>query len=188
VTDNGSPVQSDSETITIIVNEVNSAPVLGSIGNKTASEGTQLAFTVTATDSDLPAQTLTFSLDAGAPAGASISSGGAFTWTPSETQGGTTNTITVRVTDNGSPAQTDTETISVIVVRRPRMVSISISGGVATLVWESFSGKHYQLQTSADLNAWADRGSPIQATSSTASTTHAIGASSVGFYRVVQVD
>src|SRR6185295_16455038 len=115
VTDNGSPAQNDSETITIIVNEVNAAPVLTAIGNKTASEGTQLTFTATATDSDLPSQTLTFSLDAGAPAGAAITSAGVFTWTPNENQGGTTNTITVRVTDNGSPAQSASETITIVV-------------------------------------------------------------------------
>src|SRR5262249_9916968 len=44
-------------------------------------------FTATATDADVPAQTLTFSL-VGAPSGASISgSTGVFTWTPTEAQG-----------------------------------------------------------------------------------------------------
>ena len=42
------------------------APVLAAIGNKTVNEGSLLTFTATATDADLPANTLTFSLDAGA--------------------------------------------------------------------------------------------------------------------------
>ena len=43
----------------------------------------ELAFTATATDADLPANTLTFSLDAGAPTGHDDRPGdGCFTWTP----------------------------------------------------------------------------------------------------------
>ena len=52
----------DSETITVTVNEVNVAPVLAAIGNKTVNEESELTFTATATDHDEPAQTLTFSL------------------------------------------------------------------------------------------------------------------------------
>ena len=40
------------------------------IGNQTVNEGSTLTFTATATDADLPANTLTFSLDAASPAGA----------------------------------------------------------------------------------------------------------------------
>src|SRR5439155_46940 len=83
-TDNGSPVLANSASFTITVNEVNSAPVLAPIGNKTGTVGTPVTFTASATDSDVPANTLTFSLDAGAPAGATIgASTGAFSWTPS---------------------------------------------------------------------------------------------------------
>ena len=46
-------------------------------------------FTATATDPDVPANTLAFSL-IDAPSGAAIgSTSGVFTWTPSEEQGGT---------------------------------------------------------------------------------------------------
>ncbi|HET9251866.1 MAG TPA: putative Ig domain-containing protein, partial [Candidatus Eisenbacteria bacterium] len=114
VTDNGSPAQSDSETIQVTVNEVNVAPVLAAIGNRTVNEGSLLSFTATATDADIPANTLTFSLGAGAPAGAAITAGGSFTWTPTEAQSGLHN-ITVVVTDNGTPALNDTETIQVTV-------------------------------------------------------------------------
>jgi hypothetical protein len=51
--------------------KVNSAPVLAVIGDKSVDEGSTLSFTVTATDSDLPVQALTFALS-GAPAEASI--------------------------------------------------------------------------------------------------------------------
>jgi len=100
----------DFETIQITVNEVNVAPVLDPIGNQTVDELTLLTFTATASDSDLPAQTLTFSLDSGAPSGASITTGGLFTWTPTEAQGPGTYLITVRVSDG---ALEDFEVISV---------------------------------------------------------------------------
>jgi hypothetical protein len=74
---------SDSETIQVTVNEVNTAPVLNSIGNKTFIVGVPVTFTASATDADVPANTLTFSLGAGAPAGATINgTTGAFSWTP----------------------------------------------------------------------------------------------------------
>ena len=115
VTDNGSPALSDFEAITITVNEVNTAPVLASVGNKTVNEGALLTFTNSATDADLPAQTLTYSLT-GAPAGASINaSSGVFTWTPTLAQGPNTYNITIRVTDNGSPALSDFEAIAITV-------------------------------------------------------------------------
>ena len=118
VTDNGTPSLSDEESITVTVNEVNLPPVLTAIGNKSVSWGQTLSFTATATDPDIPANTLTFSL-VGAPVGAAINgSSGAFSWTPGPTQIGG-HTFTVRVTDNGSPAYSDEETITVTVIARP---------------------------------------------------------------------
>lgn len=115
VTDNGEGALYDEEEITVTVNEVNVAPVLGAIGNKSVDEETELTFTATATDQDLPANTLTFSL-LDAPAGASInSSTGVFTWIPTEAQGPGSYTFTVRVTDNGEGALYDEEEITVTV-------------------------------------------------------------------------
>jgi hypothetical protein len=114
VTDNGTPSRYDEEEITVTVNEVNEPPVLAAIGNKTVNEETALTFTATATDPDLPPNGLTFTL-VGAPAGATITSGGAFSWTPAEDQGPGDYTFAVRVTDDGTPAMSDEETIKVTV-------------------------------------------------------------------------
>src|SRR5207244_9573873 len=114
---------------TAIVKEINQAPVLAAIGNKTVDEGTLLTFTATATDPDLPANTLSFSLDPGAPAGASINSAtGTFSWTPTFFQAGTYS-VTVRVTDSGTPAASNVETIS-IVVNAVAMLDIDAAGVV----------------------------------------------------------
>src|SRR5439155_1077260 len=61
--DNATPPLSDNAAITITVNEVNSPPVLAPIGNKAVAAGSTLAFTATATDADIPANALCFSLD-----------------------------------------------------------------------------------------------------------------------------
>src|SRR5436190_4154264 len=116
VMDNGVPSLSDTKSFTVVVNEVNSPPVLAAIANQTVNEGSALTLTATATDGDVPANTLTYSLDAGAPAGMTINaSSGVLNWTPSEAQGPGTNTITVRATDNGVPSLSDTKSFTVVV-------------------------------------------------------------------------
>jgi hypothetical protein len=86
--------------ITLTVTEVNEAPIVTGVpAAATIPELDPSTFTANATDSDLPAQTLTFSL-VGAPSGASIdASTGVFAWTPTEAQGPGTYPFTVRVTD-----------------------------------------------------------------------------------------
>ncbi len=102
----------DCETIMVTVTEVNSAPVLDPIGSKSVAEGELLIFTATAVDSDIPTNTLTYSL-VGAPAGASIDPAtGVFTWTPTTTQGPVTYTFDVVVSDG---TFSDSENISVTV-------------------------------------------------------------------------
>src|SRR5439155_25283933 len=86
--------------ITLTVSEVNVAPQLSGVpAGATIPELAAYTFTASATDTDVPAQTLTFSL-VGAPSGASIdASTGAFSWTPSEAQGPGTYPFAVRVSD-----------------------------------------------------------------------------------------
>src|SRR5213078_2293021 len=116
VTDNGSPAMSDSETLTIVVREVNAAPVLTPLTNQTVTAGIQVTITNTAVDPDFPTNVLSFTLDPGAPGGASINpTSGVFTWTPSAAQAPSTNLITVRVTDDGSPALSDAKSFTLVV-------------------------------------------------------------------------
>jgi len=97
------------------VNNVNDPPILASIGNRSVCHYATLTFTATATDPDLPANTLTYSLS-GAPTGATINpSSGLFTWTPGATITPGDFVFTVIVTDNGSPSLSDQEQITVTV-------------------------------------------------------------------------
>lgn len=87
---------------TIRAIDQNDAPVLESIGNKTVNELEELTFTAIATDEDVPADELTFSLALGAPAatGARINpTTGEFWWAPSEEQGPGNYPITIIVND-----------------------------------------------------------------------------------------
>jgi VCBS repeat-containing protein len=131
VTDNGSPALSGTITFNVHVNEVNVAPELAAIGNKTIDEQVDYAFNASATDADLPANNLTYSL-IGAPMGASITQSGAFSWTPDESQGAGSYTFTVKVTDDGSNSLSDEEQITITVNevnRKPVLNSISNQSG-----------------------------------------------------------
>lgn len=171
VTDNGTPPLSNTKSFTVIVNEVNSAPVLAPIADHTIHAESTLTLTNSATDSDIPTNTLTFSLTGTPPAGAAINSvSGVFTWTPSDTFVNTTNSITVRVTDNGSPPLNDSKTFNVIVVSRPTIESIIRTNGVSTLLWSSISGQTYRVEFKLNLDDanWSNLAPDVTATGSTA--------------------
>ncbi|MGD0262554.1 MAG: Ig-like domain-containing protein, partial [Verrucomicrobiota bacterium] len=93
----------------------NTPPVLPAQTNQTVNMLTTLTVINTATDYDLPPQTLTYSL-LNPPAGASINTSGVITWTPTSAQAPGTNTITTRVTDSGSPALSATNSFTVVVL------------------------------------------------------------------------
>ncbi|MEW6157408.1 MAG: CARDB domain-containing protein [Verrucomicrobiota bacterium] len=116
VADNGTPALSAEAQVKIVVTEVNQAPTLAVIDNRIARERERLAFLLQASDSDLPSQTLSFELAAGAPTGASLHpSTGEFVWTPAEFQGGRTYEITVIIRDNGPGALSATQKFNVTV-------------------------------------------------------------------------
>src|SRR5436309_5173440 len=96
----------------IIIVRPNVRPVLAPIGDKTVNEGQLLSFTNSATDADLPAQPLTYTLDAGFPPGSSITTNGVFAWTPTEAQGPGSYPVTIRVSDDFSPPASAAETIT----------------------------------------------------------------------------
>ncbi len=102
----------DSETITITVNNVNRAPVLGPVGNQSVDENTLLSFSVGATDADGDA--ITYSIS-GLPTGAVFTSQ-TFTWTPSYDQAGT-HSVTFTA-DDGQAQDSEMITITVINVNR----------------------------------------------------------------------
>ncbi|HEY5297312.1 MAG TPA: putative Ig domain-containing protein [Verrucomicrobiae bacterium] len=163
VTDTNPPaVNAKSLSVTnsyqIIVNEVNSAPVLGTLSSYTVNPGQTISFTATATDSDIPANTLTFSL-VSPPAGISLNSAsGLFNWRPTVAQANTTNTVQIRVTDNGVPPLSDTKSFTVVINPLAPVVltSLGYTNGQFKLKVDGTSGPDYIIMTSGNLINWTD--------------------------------
>ncbi|MCP4607896.1 MAG: hypothetical protein GY845_04180, partial [Planctomycetes bacterium] len=88
----------DSEDITITINDSNRSPSIGSIGNKSVNEGEALQFTISATDPDDDSMTYSAS---NLPSGASFDTDTqTFSWTPTYAQAGTYSSVQFEVTDN----------------------------------------------------------------------------------------
>lgn len=135
----------------------NSAPSLAAIANQTIGAGVTLTITNVATDSDVPAQTLTFSLPT-APTNAAINSAnGVLTWRPLVTQAGTTNSLTVCVADNGMPILSAAQSFVVIVTNLPAPVISNpvLSAGQLVLQVSGVPGPDYQIQGSTNLVNWS---------------------------------
>jgi hypothetical protein len=129
VRDNGASNLSASQSFTVIVREVNQAPVIAGVSNQAATQGSQLLVSgMSATDSDSPANRLTWTLGAGAPAGMAIdASTGIIRWTPSDSQAAGTFPVTVRVTDDGTPTLGIEQSFSVVLAARskPKLAALA---------------------------------------------------------------
>ena len=91
----------------------NNKPTIQPIAPITTDELVAMTFTAHATDPDV-GQTIRFGIS-NAPLGATISSDGVFSWTPSEVQGPGTYNITVTALDNGAPAKSDSTVVTITV-------------------------------------------------------------------------
>jgi len=155
----------DAQTVVALAN---TAPKLTVPGTLRLSEGETLTVTIEATDSDVPANALTFSLDPGAPSGAVLDpTRGVLTWVTGEGNGPSTNKIIARVTDNGAPSLNATAELTVIVNevnRAPEIVALAdriINEG--TRLTFSASGSDSDLPSNA-LTFRLAAGAPVGAT------------------------
>lgn len=183
-----------SSVATLTVNpQPNSAPVFTapSAGtNFTLNVGFNFAANCTATDSDTPAQTLTYALLA-APSGVTLNStNGNLAWRPLTSQGDSTNTVTVKVTDDGIPnlSATNTFTLTVNALTSPTVNAAAYAGGQFSLNFSGQIGPDYALQATTNLIGaiWVT----IATTNSPASmpvqlTDPNAGSQPVQFYRLV---
>ena len=134
----------------------NTPPILAAISNQTLIAGQTLMFTNLASDSDLPVQTLAFSLP-NPPAGAAINpNDGVFTWRPTIAQSPSTNLINVVVTDNGAPPLSATQSFTVIVSQptKPSIGGTSVSNGLFYFTVTGDGGPDYTIYGSSNLVDW----------------------------------
>lgn len=125
-TENTPTTLSDSKTVTITVSNTNRPPVITPIANQTVDEGHVLQFTVSATDPDGNAVTLSAN---NLPAGATFTPAtGIFSWTPGYAAAGNYPNIEFTATDNGTPIALDVALVTVTVGDINRMPDITTPG------------------------------------------------------------
>jgi hypothetical protein len=127
----------------------NQAPVVAPVGNRTVFVGQAVAFALQAMDPDGPSQTVSFSLEPGAPADAQLTANGFFTWVPAAPG---VYLFQVRVTDNGQPPLSALGSFIIEVLARPTLQPLALNGGHWELTWPARPGMTYILDYSARLN------------------------------------
>lgn len=147
-----------SGTATLTVNPhpntaapVFTAPADGS--RYTINVGVNVSVTNTATDADMPAETVTFSQLSGS---GSVTADGIFTWRPQVSDAGTTNVVTIKVTDDGAPnmSATNSFTVAVNPLHQPSVSSSAIVGGQFTMTVTGDVGPDYAVEASTNLMTW----------------------------------
>jgi len=136
---------------------VNQAPQLAAVSNQTVVAGVAVIVTNTASDADVPSQTLAFRLLA-APAGAAISTNtGRFTWRPLMAQAPSTQTVAVVVNDSGVPIMSATQgfTIAVNLPSPPGEGIPVVTNGQVGFWITGNAGPDYTIQVSTNLNSWS---------------------------------
>jgi hypothetical protein len=134
----------------------NQSPVLAAISNQTILAGRTLLVTNSASDADLPAQTLTFSLLTGPTNAAINSSSGVFSWRPIIAQSPSTQTVAVVVADNGTPIMSATQSFTATVTQpaAPSLNTISNTPGKFGFWINGDTGPDYTVQVSTNLTSW----------------------------------
>ena len=150
-----------------IAPSTNRPPVLNPVPNRVATGGRTLSFLATASDPDLPAQNLTFSLGPNSPAGATINPGnGEFTWATPWVPSMTNVSVQIKVSDSGNPPMSATRDFSIALLPRPTMRGLRVTGGELEMLFDSQVGFRYRVeyQTFLGQPQWLPLGSDFQAT------------------------
>ena len=137
-----------TNSFSVTVNAIHNGPVLGVVSNQVINELTLLTVTNAATDNDIPALPLSYTLSVTniitgqAVTNASINTNGVITWTPTEAQGPSTNVFTTVVSD-GSLSATNSFTVTVNEVNTaptlPVQNNLTISGTTPIVVTNTAS-------------------------------------------------
>ena len=125
-----------------------------------------LTVTNSATDSDIPANILTYRLSSTVANTNNLptisTNTGVITWTPLLGQAGTSNVLTTIVTDNGVPSLSATNSFVVVVNPIPAISSVSLTtNGFFQLNWFAPTNNYFLVESATNLNppvAWITNG------------------------------
>ncbi len=189
VYDNGAPAISVTNSFTVVVQEVNVAPVLPNLPDLTIADTGSITVTNSATDDDRPANLLFYTLITG-PTNATIDAYGVITWAPTPDQAPSTNVFRTWVVDDGKPPLSATNTFTVTVTPPkpgPFSASIVLSNGMAIVTWDSVPGRSYKLQYKDDItdSTWTDAPPDITATGGKAAAALSQSGIDRRYYRVM---
>jgi glucuronoarabinoxylan endo-1,4-beta-xylanase len=147
-------------SVVTFVGRANFPPALAAVANQSINAGVTLLVTNFASDPDLPAQSLTFTLLT-SPTNATLTSLNAsnalVTWRPLVSQPGTTNLFAVKVADDGTPGLSATNNFTVTVNplgSQPSFSSIVPGGNFFNLTIAGPVGPDYSLWASTNLLDW----------------------------------
>jgi hypothetical protein len=135
-------------------------PTLAPISSQTVNVGQTVAFTASATDTNQPPPTLTFSL-LSAPTNATLNAAsGAFSWRPLVSQANTTNPIALIVTANAGPrgqgpSATQSFTVTVNPLTLPTVSPVAWNDGQFAMQINGQSGPDYAVLSSTNLMIWS---------------------------------
>jgi len=135
----------------------NTPPALAAISNQTVNVGQTVAFTASATDTNLPLQTLTFALLTG-PTNASLNANsGAFSWRPTVTQANSSNLFSLQVSGSRAPVLSATQSFYVLVnpLTLPRISAATTGNNPFKFSISGQAGPDYAVQSSTNLTQWS---------------------------------
>ena len=149
VTENNAAGLSTARSFGLNVAEANQSPRLDPLPEPTAEAGTTVRFTATATDLDLPAQGLVFTLEGTPPPGASLDGNtGEFAWTIPADSPAANYEWTIRVSD-GVEGSSASAPLRVQVIPRFNVVLSEIMYRPA-----SAKGEYVELKNASAVTAW----------------------------------
>jgi uncharacterized repeat protein (TIGR03806 family) len=134
----------------------NTAPVLGSISNRTIIAGATMIVSNSVADPDAPPQSLTFSL-VGAPSGVTINAtNGLITWRPGIAQSPSVDSVIVKVSDSGSPSLSAIQSFDITVLQptQPVFANPNVNNGTFSMNVSGDAGPDYSVYGSTNLVNW----------------------------------
>lgn len=142
--------------IDLLIPPAPTQPVLATISNRTVNVGQTVSFIATATDTNQPQPTLSFSLPT-APTNASVNSNsGLFNWRPLTSQANSTNHFALIVTANDTPSLSATQSFAIVVnpITLPTLTNAAVSNRQFSLTLNGMAGPDYAIQVSSNLIVW----------------------------------